>query len=330
MKTPALFLLDEEHWSNVFGPVERKRLEALVPTPLRFHTKESILKAPRDLEAAEVIFSGWGMVPCDEDFLERAPNLKAIFYAAGSVRPFVTETMWRRGIVVSSTNSALTVPVAEFTLGQILLSLKSTWRHISEARATRQMVRRTQAGTYDSVVGLISLGAVARHLLSLLRSFHFDVVVYDPFLSKEAARKLDVESVSLEDLFELSDVVSLHTPWLPQTEGMIRGHHLARMKSGATFINTARGAVVNEKEMIEVLARRPDLYALLDVTFPEPPPPSSPLFTLPNVLLTPHIAGALGTECRRLGSMAIDEFERYLKGERLCGEVCEEMMATIA
>jgi len=330
MKTKALFLLDEGCQKNVYGPCERKRLEASISTPFLFHTKDTVWEHPDDLAEAECIFSSWGMPPCDEAFLAAAPNLKAIFYAAGSVRHFVTDALWRRGIVVSSTNSALSVSVAEFTLAQILLSLKSMWRQAADSRAERRMVQHIPSGTYDSVVGLIAFGAVARHLLTLMRAFHFRVIVYDPFLSEEEARRLRVDRVSLEELFETADVVSLHAPYLPETAGMIRGHHFTRMKRGATFINTARGAVVNEQEMIEVLVRRPDLYALLDVTHPEPPAPSSPLFDLPNVLVTPHIAGALGTECRRLGSMAVDEFERYRKGNALLGQVREEMMTTIA
>ena len=330
MKTTALFLLDEFHVPNVYGPTERKRLEALIQTPFRFLTEHTILDESHDLSEVEIIFSGWNMPLCDEKFLDRLPKLKAIFYAAGTVRVFVTDALWRREILVTSSNSALSFSVAEFTLAQILLSLKWTWRHAADTRAARRMIHHTPPGTYDSVVGLVSVGTVAKKLLSLMRSFHFQVVAYDPFLSKQSARELGVELVSLEDIFEISDVVSLHTPWLPETEGMIRGHHLNRMKPGATFINTARGAVVNEPEMIEILKRRPDLYALLDVTWPEPPVPSSPLYDLPNVILTPHIAGALGTECRRLGAMAVDEFERYLNGKPLRGQIREEMMTAIA
>ena len=330
MSVPALFLLDEKFWETVYGPVERERLESRIAAPFRFHTRQTIAPRLADFADVEVIFSAWGMPPCDEAFLAALPRLKAIFYAAGSVRGFVTEALWRRGIVVSSCNAALSVPVAEFALGQILLSLKSTWRHQADTRAARKMVKHVPAGTYDSVVGLVSVGSVARHLLTFLRQFPFRVVAYDPFLSGEEARRLGIELVALETLFEISDVVSLHTPWLPETEGLVRGAHFASMKPGATFINTARGAVVNEPEMIAVLRERPDLYALLDVTFPEPAPPSSPLYDLPNVLLTPHIAGPMGTECRRLGAMAVDEFERYLSGWPLAGQVREEMMAIIA
>ncbi len=330
MKTHLLCLLDQMYWEHVYGQPERERLAGLASTPPRFHTKESILRHPEDLARAEVILSGWGMPRCDEAFLAGAPRLKAIFHAAGSVRPFIDDAVWRRGIVVSSANGALAITVAEYTLAQILLSLKVMWRQAADMRATRRHHRQPLPGIYDSVVGLVSVGAVARHLLSLLRHFDLRVVAYDPFLPEEEACRLGIELVSLEELFETSHVVSLHTPWLPETEGMIRGHHFARMRRDATFINTARGAVVNEPEMIDVLRRRPDLQALLDVTHPEPPADDSPLYELPNVILTPHIAGALDGECRRLGAMAIDEFERYLNGEPLQGEVREAMMATIA
>jgi phosphoglycerate dehydrogenase-like enzyme len=330
MKVDALFLLDEFHAPNVYGPSELERLETTIRRPFRFLTQDNVFDNAHDLSEVEVIFSSWGMPMCDDRLLDLFPKLKAIFYAAGSVRYFVTDALWRRDILLSSSNNALSATVAEFALAQILLSLKWAWKHAADARSSKKMVRQNPPGTYDSVVGLISLGTIARKLLELMRPFHFQVVAYDPFVSKQAARELGVELVSLEDLFEMSDVVSLHTPLLPETEGMIRGHHLNRMKYGATFINTARGAIVNEPEMIEVLESRPDLYALLDVTWPEPPAPTSPLYVLPNVMLTPHIAGAMGTECRRLGSMAIDEFERYLRGAPLLGQVQEEMMSMIA
>jgi phosphoglycerate dehydrogenase-like enzyme len=148
--------------------------------------------------------------------------------------------------------------------------------------------------------------------------------------SEEKASRLGAEKCSLEAIFNRSDVVSLHTPWLKETEGMITGEHLALMKPNATFINTARGAVVREQEMIEVLQQRPDLFAILDVTYPEPPKPGSPLYTLPNVILTPHIAGSLDNECQRMGRYMVDELERYLAGEPLQWAISREKAATLA
>jgi len=136
---------------------------------------------------------------------------------------------------------------------------------------------------------------------------------------------LGVELVSLEELFRQSDVVSLHAPLLEETKNMITKELLATMKQGATFINTARGKLINEKELVEVLRARPDLFALLDVTAPEPPEKGSPLFTLPNVVLTPHIAGSINNECRRMGRLMIEETERYLKGQALRWRITPQM-----
>jgi phosphoglycerate dehydrogenase-like enzyme len=136
--------------------------------------------------------------------------------------------------------------------------------------------------------------------------------------------------VSLEELFRESDVVSLHAPHTDETDGMITGEHIASMKRGATFINTARGGIVREEEMLEVLRKRPDLTAVLDVTEPEPAAADSPVFALPNVVLTPHIAGSLGLECRRMGRYMVDELRRYLNGEPLRWQVTRELVEKIA
>jgi phosphoglycerate dehydrogenase-like enzyme len=129
----------------------------------------------------------------------------------------------------------------------------------------------------------------------------------------------------MEELFVRSDVVSLHTPLLIETHGIITGDHFKSMKRGATFINTARGQIVREREMIDVLSDRPDLWAVLDVTNDEPPRPQSELYDLPNVVLTPHMAGSVGKECRRMGQYMVDELKRYLAGEPLKWVVTPEL-----
>jgi phosphoglycerate dehydrogenase-like enzyme len=153
--------------------------------------------------------------------------------------------------------------------------------------------------------------------LKLLAPLDLHVIVYDPFLDETEADALGIEKVSLANLFQRSDVVSLHTPLLPETRGMITGKMIASMKTGATFINTSRGEVTKESELISVAVNRPDLHFVLDVTDPESPNPDSPLYTLPNVVLTPHIAGSAGGECRRMGRCMVEELERYIAGEPL-------------
>ena len=221
--------------------------------------------------------------------------------------------------------------MAEYTLATIIFSLKHGWHLARQTRQQRCFPDRNGApGCYGRTVGLVSLGLIARTLLDLLAPFDLEVLVYDPFVSEKAANALGVEKVSLEEIFHRSDVVSVHSPVTEETRGMIRSGHVASMRTGATFINTARGAVVVESELIEVLKRRPDLHAVLDVTEPEPPRADSPLYTLENVTLTPHIAGSVGNECRRMGRYMVEELERYLAGEPLKWQVKVEERQQLA
>ena len=134
----------------------------------------------------------------------------------------------------------------------------------------------------------------------------------------------------LATVFSESDVVSVHTPWLPETVGLMGKEHFACMKPYATLINTSRGAVLREEELIEVLQERPDLTAILDVTWPEPPVQGSPLYTLDNVFLTSHIAGSQNDECHRMARYAIEECERYLAGQPQMWEVDRVKAQTLA
>ena len=321
----ALWILDPATLDIVYGPDEQRDLRAMASFYAPPQTRESIARDLSLLGEVEVIFSGWGAPPMDEAFLNAAPNLNTVFYAAGSVRSFITPAFWRRGITVTCAADANAEPVAEYTLATILLSLKSFWKF---AAGTRQGLgwedhTRPVVGAYRSTIGLISCGIIARKVLARLATYDVHCIVYDPFLSAHDAAALGVECCSLAEVFARADVVSLHTPELPETLGLITGELLASMKPGATFINTARGAVVRETELIEVMRNRPDLHAVLDVCDPEPPKPDAALLSLPNVVLTPHIAGSMGRECRRLGRSMVDELRRYRAGEPLRWKVSD-------
>jgi phosphoglycerate dehydrogenase-like enzyme len=250
--------------------------------------REALLR-PDLLAQADVIFSGWGAPRMDVSFLAAAPRLKAVFYGAGSIRYFTSDEFWARNIAVSSAYAMNAVPVAEYTLATILLSLKNFWFHSGEIKRLGRLTERIPcAGAYGSKIGIISLGMIGRLVRERLRAFDLEVLAYDPFLSADEADRLGVELVSLDDIFRQCDVVSLHTPLLKETEGLIQGRHFELMKPRATFINTARGALIQEAEMCEVLERRADLTAVLDVVWPETPAPNSPLFTLRRCSGTIH------------------------------------------
>jgi phosphoglycerate dehydrogenase-like enzyme len=332
-KLRALYILDPNPYEWIYGPSERADINTLVDVIAPQQTAQSIREHPELLRDVDVILSGWGAPEIDAAFLDQAPQLKAVFYGAGSIRGIVDHAFWQRGCVITSAYGANAVPVAIYTLAQILFSLKHGWRYALELKRTHQYPEREtmdMPGTYTSSVGIISIGMVGRQVCDLLKPFGLKVLAYDPFATPEAAQALGVELCTLDDIFRRSDVVSLHTPWLKETEGMITGAHFAAMKKGAAFINTARGAIVREEEMIAVLQQRPDLFAVLDVVYPEPPAPDSPLYTLPNVIVTPHIAGAVGTECQRMGRYMVEELTRYLHGEPLQWGITEQQAKVLA
>lgn len=327
VKPKGIYLLAENAFEQIYGPEERRDIEALAEMSRPPLTAQSWRENPVAVGAAEIIFSGWGCPAMDEDFLRAAPNLKAVFYGAGSVRKVVSEAFWKRGILISSARAANAVPVAEYTISQVLFCLKGGWRYVLSARARGGFVSRdavVSAGACGSTVGLVSLGMIGRRVARLLGNFDLEVIACDPLVPPDDASALGVRLCPLEEVFARADVVSLHTPWLKETEGLVTGRHLALMKPGAAFINTARGAVVREAEMFAVLRQRPDITAVLDVAVESRPPDGAPHYTLPNVVFTPHIAGSAGRECRRMGRFAAAELGRYLRGEPLSGRVAEQ------
>jgi phosphoglycerate dehydrogenase-like enzyme len=315
----GLYIMNPAEWERIY-PTElqaelAKSVEMLAPVL----SPAEALARPDLLERADILVSGWGGPVLDESFLARAPRLKAFFYGAGAVGHLLTETSAQRKIIVTTANSINGIPVAEFSLAHILLGLKRASQQARETKKQRAFLHPPLpvAGSYQSTVGLISLSTIGRQVLQHLKHFDVKVIAYDPTLKQGIFD--GAELVTLEELFARSDVVSLHAPLIPQTVGLVTGPLLASMKNGATFINTARGSIVRENEMIEVLRARPDLTAVLDVTDPEPPLPTCPLFDLPNAVVTPHIAGSLDRECARMGRWIVDEIQRYRAGEPLRG-----------
>lgn len=330
IRPKALFVLNTNAFQAIYEGVypEITRLIDLYAPP---QTAQSVQENPDVLHEAEIIFSGWGSPTFDHQLLDYAPNLKVIFYGAGSIKKVVTPEFWRRGILITSSAAGNAVPVAEYTLGHILLGLKGVWAYAQAVKASKTLVRLADfPGGYRSTVGLISLGLIGRRVRELLTPFDLNILAYDPFVTSAEAEALGIELCSLDAVFRRAHVVSLHTPWLKETEGLITGDHFRLMLPNSTFINTARGAVVRESEMIEVLAERPDITAVLDVTYPEPPESDSPLYTLPNVVLTPHIAGAVGAECQRMGELVLEDLHRYLEGQPLVHQIRPEQAAIMA
>jgi phosphoglycerate dehydrogenase-like enzyme len=284
------------------------------------------------LGRVEILFGHWGCPLLDERALELAPELRLLAYAGGTVKSVVTPAVFEREVAVTSAAAANAVPVAEYTLAVILLANKNAFvaRELVRGGAETPHLEMQTPGNFDKTVGIIGASHVGRLVFELLVPFELDVLVSDPFLGDAEAIHLDVEKVELDELLTRSDVVSVHAPALPSTAGMIGARELGLLRDGAVFVNTARGALVDHDALVAEL-RTGRISAVLDVTDPhEPLPADSPLLALPNVFVTPHLAGSQGTELVRLAELAIDEIQRFVSGDPLLHQVHREDLGRIA
>ncbi len=330
MKPRALFALPPAMYEVIYAGYPRERLDSLVNVIGEPVTADSILSFPR-LAEVECLFMGWGSPRLEEKLLAAMPNLRAVFYGAGSIRSIVSEAFWARGRPITSAYAANAIPVAEFAHAAILLSLKRVWYYMRAAREEKRWPNYVNMpGAYRSTVGLVSLGAIGRLVAERLRSSEIEVVAYDPYVTAATAHDVGAGLVDLAHLFRVSDVVSLHAPLLQATEGLIDGTLLRSMKPHATLLNTARGGLIKEDDLVATLRERPDLTAVLDVTHPEPPVSGSPLYELPNLFLTPHVAGSMDAECKRMGSLMAEEVERLLAGQPLQWQITRAQFERMA
>lgn len=286
-----------------------------------------------ELCEVEVIFSTWGMFSLtSEQIAKYLPKLKSVYYGAGTVQAFARPFI-EAGIAVHSAWAANAVPVAEFTVAQIILANKGYFQRFHRP-SNGTWINRTAVipcpGNYNNKIGLIGIGMIGSLVAKMLQSYKFEVLAFDPFLSAERAKELNVEITSLERIFSECTVISNHLANNPQTVGMLNGKLFDLMQKNAVFINTGRGAQVVEDDLIAAMIAEPQRVALLDVTLPEPPEPDSKLYTLDNVILSPHIAGSLGNEVSRMGEYMCEECLRVMDGDAPKWQVSLKMLETMA
>lgn len=325
--TPAVaprlaFALGTLDPADLFDPADFERLLAACVVVDRAPLRRFDDARARELLAdLDILITGWGCPPVDAQTLALAPKLRLLAHAAGSVRTWALPEIFARGVAVVTAADANALPVAEFTLAAILFANKRVFDFAATYRRERRslglyLAAGPEIGNRRRTVGVIGASRIGRRLIELLRPFELTVLLHDPFVDAAEAHRLGVEGLGLDDLLARSDVVTLHAPSLPATRHLLDARRLALLRDGAVFINTARGALVDAAALLaELQAGR--ISAVLDVTDPEVPPPDSPLYELPNVLLTPHIAGSLGNERHRFGALVIAEIERFIAGQPL-------------
>lgn len=335
MRPKLAFAMAADKTRHVFneGLLERLALscEIVQQAPLEEFSSPA---ARAVLAEVEILVTGWGCPMITADVLRLMPQLRVISHSAGTVKFTIDPAVYAAGIRVTHAADANAVPVAEYTLASILFSNKRVFElrdryRADPGRRSSYALMDEPIGNYQRTIGLVGASRIGRRVAKMLGGFDFTVLVSDPFVLPGDPILANAELVDLDSLMARSDVVSVHAPSLPSTRAMIGAKQFGLMRDGAAFINTARGAVVDEAALIAEL-QTGRIHAVIDVTDPEIPDATSPLYSLPNVFLTPHVAGAVGTERLRLGQLAIKEVERYVAGERMEFEVEPALLERLA
>ncbi|MGB7298509.1 MAG: hydroxyacid dehydrogenase [Burkholderiaceae bacterium] len=315
---------------DVFSHESRERIAAITDLYPHVVNGSNFEQHAAALADVEVIFATWGMIRFNAEHFKAMPRLRAVFYAAGNVKAFA-EPLIERDVLLVSAWQANAIPVAEMCLSQILLSLRGYFRSVRQYREMRSFAAKqfSRPGVQGATVAMIGMGKIGQRLTLLLQDYPLKVIAYDPFLTTERANQLNVEHVTLDQVFSQASVVCNHMPDLPTTRAALKREHFTAMREGATFINTGRGAQVIENDLVEVLINRPDLTALLDVSWPEPPALESALWRLPNVIISPHIGGTTGNEVVRLVDLVIAEFEAWQADRPLQHQITARILSTM-
>jgi phosphoglycerate dehydrogenase-like enzyme len=281
--------------------------------------EEDVAKFASDLRDAEVLLHI--LRPVTEEVLRGAPRLRLVQKIGVGVDTINLEAAQRRGVAVANMPGTNTQAVAEAALMLMLAALRNLpgldrecrvgngWTPEQEA----QERRNTLGELCGRTVGLVGAGAVASRLVGPLEGLGARVIYTD----RRERPNLGIERHDLDYLLEASDVVSLHLPLTPETEGLIDQRALARMKPAAVLINTARGGLVEETSLVEALTSGRLLAAGLDVLAEEPPPPDHPLLSLDNVVLTPHVAWLTQETLSRSFDVALENIRRLRDGRDL-------------
>ena len=275
----------------------------------------------------------WGSPRLDSEILKSAPNLKLLTHLGGTVVPFVSEEMWERGIKVISANDYFAESVAEGTLAYILCALRDIPKYSRDLKERKQWKTSLSytAGLMGKTIGLVSYGMIAKKLVRILSQFKVNIMVYDVKpLPKQDVLQYGLIEASLETIFSECDIISLHTPLFDATYHLIDETLLAKIKEGALFVNTSRGAVVDQKALERELAKE-RFRAVLDVYEKEPPEENCPLFDLQNVMMIPHMAGPTVDMRSYITRQLLLEAAGYIDNNKpLVHEITREMAATMS
>ncbi len=230
------------------------------------------------------------------DILEAAEGLKVVGRAGIGVDNVDVDAASKLGIVVMNTPGGNTVTTAEHTVSMLLASARNIPQANQSLRAGEWKRGGDFVGTevFQKTLGIVGIGNIGSIVADRCRGLQMSVVAYDPFITAEAASRLGIELVTLDELYRRSDFISVHTPLTAETRGLVGAEAMAAMKKGVRIVNCARGGIVDEDALLAALESGHVASAALDVFSEEPPPADSPLIAHPRVVTTPHLGAATG------------------------------------
>ena len=319
----VLMAMPRSAYARTFRPEGQERLwsECDVICPESNPSTDDLLAltAGRQLDA---VITVWGAPAFPTAFWQAHPECRYFGHMAGSVKHFfpgdTPQHLIDHDITVVSGQFGLGINVAEMTVAcMITLSRQFPvlWRKLRDDHVWRVPEVPTEPqGLLGATVGLVAASVIGRLVIEMIKPFRCRVLVYDPYLSDEAAAELGVEKVSLERLLAESDIISMHHPQTPQTDRMIGAEQFKLIRDGAVFINTARPRALDPDALIAA-AQEQRFTIALDVTEPEPLPADHPLRDLPNVWLTPHVAGTGRYGAFMVGDIGLDSLDQHFAGQ---------------
>lgn len=304
----------------IFSQEALKRLERISEVHwLEEYGNAGLEEVIADFDAC---ITSWGSPRLTDHVLDKAQRLMFIGHAAGTVVPYVDESVFNREIAVVNANYALSRAAAE---GAVAMMAAGAYRLPMYERMLLQggwadNDSECVPGLFGQKIGLIGYGAISREVIRLLGPYEPDILLYSGYCSREEAESLGIRLCTLEELLAESDIVSLHNTLTSQTRGMLGSREFGMMKEGALFINTARGPIVQEEALIHALEQG-KINAILDVYDREPLETDHPFRRLPNVCCFPHVAAYSGYWKKRLGLCVTEDLERLLRGRELRGRI---------
>ncbi|MGI8404806.1 MAG: hydroxyacid dehydrogenase [Thermomicrobiales bacterium] len=321
-------------YRQLFSPAADERLRAVAN--VTFNDSDEAWSSTRLATVIgdyDGLITGWRSPRLTAEVLNAATRLRIVAHSAGSVKAYIPEAVLERGIKVSSAAIAMSPAVAEFSLILVFLGLRPVHEYdFGMRRGGRVWANAAVTGLGREIagsrIGVVGAGGIGRIFIRQLKALGAEPWVFDPYLSEDAAMELGAHQISLDVLMAECPIVVNHAP-TPETHHMIGKEQLALMQDGAYLVNTARSWVINQEALLAELETG-RIRAALDVFDTEPLPLDHPFRSLPNVILTPHVAGATHEGYYRQGDCAVRDIANAFSGRPLAHEVTPERYAILA